>query len=101
MSNGAAKDVGNMVERLLAGWPVYVVVLGAMWGYSQLYLDKMISDAIKAETGQTESVHDIETAVALNTDAVDDLGEDVVALTASINTLNSDVKETLRILAAR
>jgi hypothetical protein len=101
MSNGAAKDMGTVVERLLAGWPVYGVVFVFLAGYSELYIEKKISDGIKEETGQTETVHDIETAVALNTDAVDDLSDDVVALTASINTLNSDVKETLRILAAR
>lgn len=101
MSNGAAKDVGTIVERVLAGWPVYGVVLVFFGAYSELYIEKKISDGIKEETGQTVTVTDMRTAVALNTDAVDDLSDDVVALTASINTLNSDVKETLRILAAR
>jgi len=101
MSREAAKDVGTIVERLLHGWPVYGVVVVFLAGYSELYIEKKISDGIKEETGQTQTVHDIQTAVVLNTDAVEDLGEDVVTLTASINTLNADVKETLRILAAR
>ena len=101
MSNGAAKDVGSIVERVLAGWPVYGVVLVFFAGYSELYIEKKISDGIKEQTGQTQTVTDMSTAVALNTDATKDLGEDVVALTASINPLNADVKETLRILAAR
>ena len=97
----AAKDVGTIVERLLAGWPVYSVGLIAMWGYAELYLDRMISDAIKAETGQTQTVTEMQTAVALNTDAVNDLGDDVQALNTSVTSLNDDVKDTLRILATQ
>ena len=101
MSEQAAKDVGTIIERLLAGWPVYGVVLVFLAGYSELYIEKKISEGIEEETGQTETVHNLETSVALNTDAVEDLGEDIEALTASINTLNADVKETLRILAVQ
>jgi len=99
MSDTAAKDVGNIVERLLAGWPVYAVVLGAMWGYSQLYLKNMISDSIKAETGQTSTVTEISKDVALNTDAIEDLSDDIGELTTTSRELNADVKATLRILA--
>lgn len=97
----AAKDVGTIVERLLAGWPVYSVVLVFLAGYSELYIEKKISDGIKEETGQTVTVTDLQTSVALNTDAVNDLGDDVKGLDSSVKSLNDDVKDTLRILAAQ
>lgn len=101
MSEQAAKDVGNIVERLLAGWPVYSVVLVAMFLYAQLYLKDMISTAIRAETGQTSTVTEIAKDVALNTDAIEDLSGDIGELTTTSRELNADVKETLRILATQ
>jgi hypothetical protein len=101
MSDAAAKDVGSIVERLLAGWPVYGVVLVFLAGYSELYIEKKISDGIKAETGQTFTVTELSKDVALNTDAVNDLALDVSELTTTSRELNADVKETLRILASQ
>lgn len=101
MSEQAAKDVGSVVERLLAGWPVYSVVLVFLAGYSELYIEAKISAGIKEQTGQTQTVTEMQTAVALNTDAVNDLGQDVQALNTSVTSLNDDVKDTLRILATQ
>ncbi len=101
MSKEAAKNLGSIVERVLAGWPVYSVVFVFLAGYSELYIERKISDGIKEETGQVVTITDMQTSVALNTDAVEDLDAAIVTLTSSINTLNSDIKETLRILAAR
>lgn len=101
MSDTAAKDMGTIVERLLAGWPVYGVVLVFLVGYGELYLEKKIRNGILLETGQTAAVTDLATGVALNTDAISDLGDDVQGLDTSIRDLNGDVKETLRILAAQ
>ena len=97
----AAKEVGTIVERLLAGWPVYGVVAVALFAYSELWIEAKISEGIKKETGQTQTVTELSTAVALNTDAVNDLAGDVAGLDTSIRDLNSDVKETLRILATQ
>ena len=88
MSEQAAKDVGTIVERLLAGWPVYSVVAVALFGYSELYLKNMISSQIKNETGQTVTVTEMAKDVALNTDAVNDLDVTVNRLDASIGSLN-------------
>ena len=99
MSDAAAKDMGTFVERLLAGWPVYGVVLVFLAGYSELYIEKKISDGIKAETGQTSTVTEISKDVALNTDAIEDLSDDIGELTTTSRELNADVKATLRILA--
>lgn len=101
MSDQAAKDVGTIVERLLAGWPVYGVVLVFLAGYSELYIDAKISQGIKEQTGQTVTVTEMATKVALNTDAVNDLEGTVGRLDTSISSLNDDVKDTLRILATQ
>ena len=99
MSDAAAKTVGSVVERILAGWPVYSVVAVALFAYSELWIEAKIREGIKAETGQTQTVQELSTNVALNTDAIDDLGEDIGDLNQSVQTLNQDVKDTLRILA--
>lgn len=101
MSEQAAKEVGTVVERILAGWPVYGVVAAAMFAYGELYIEKKISDGIKAETGQTATVTELSKDVALNTDAIEDLSGDIGELTTTSRELNADVKETLRILAQR
>jgi len=83
-------------DKLVEGWPIYVVVAGALFGYSELWIEKKIREGVTAQTGAN-----ISTQVALNTDAVNDLSDDVNDLDDSIKTLNGDVKETLRILAAQ
>ncbi len=93
--------LSNFWDKLVEGWPVYVAVAAFLFAYSELWIEKKISDGIKAETGQTQTVTELTTAVALNTDAVDDLGDDIVGLTTAVNTLNTDVKDTLRILASQ
>jgi hypothetical protein len=83
-------------DRLIQGWPVYVAVSGFLFAYSELWIEKKIREGITAQTGAN-----ISTQVALNTDAVNDLGSDVQDLTNSVETLNTDVKDTLRILATK
>lgn len=101
MNDVAAKEVGTIVERLLNGWPVYSVVGVAMFAYGELYIEEKIRKGIKSETGQTVVVTEIAKDVALNTEAIEDLGDDINDLTEVTRDLNSDVKETLRILAAQ
>jgi len=96
-----AEIVGNIVTRAIEGWPVYGIIVALMWGYAELYLGDMISTQIKEETGRTETVSALSQNVALNTDAVEDLEAAVTRLDTSIQTLNTDVKETLRIIAAK
>ena len=88
--------LSNFWDKLVQGWPIYVAVIGFLGVYSELWIEKKIQDGIKAATGDN-----ITLAVGLNTDAVDDLGDDIVDLTAAVNTLNADVKDTLRILASK
>jgi len=97
----AAKDVGNIVHRVLAGWPVYAVVAAALVAYGELWIDRKIDDAITAGVGGTSTVTMLQTSVALNTDAVEDLEGAVTRLDTSIVSLNDDVKATLTILATQ
>jgi len=89
--NEAAKNVGTLVERLLAGWPIYSVVAVALFAYSELWIEKKIQEGIAIETGNTslavlvDNVKDVEASVKANGDA--------------IRELNGDVKATLRLLA--
>lgn len=83
-------------NKLLEGWPIYVAVAGFLFAYSELWIEKKIREGITAQTGTNISLQ-----VGLNTDAVEDLSDDIVSLTTAVNTLNTDVKDTLRILAAQ
>lgn len=84
------------LDKLIEGWPVYSAVIIFLVGYSELYLEAKIRDGITAQTGTNISLQ-----VGLNTDAVEDLGDDIKDLTAVTNTLHNDIKDTLRILAAQ
>lgn len=83
-------------DKLIEGWPIYIAVAGFLFAYSELWIEKKIRQGITAQTGTNISLQ-----VGLNTDAVDDLGDDIVSLTTAVNTLNADVKDTLRILASQ
>jgi len=83
-------------DKLVQGWPIYIAVIGFLAVYSELWIEKKIQDGIKLATGANISLQ-----VGLNTDAVEDLSDDIVGLTTSVQTLNADVKDTLRILASQ
>lgn len=83
-------------DKLIEGWPIYVAVAGFLFAYSELWIEKKIREGITAQTGSNISLQ-----VGLNTDAVNDLGEDVSTLNTSVMSLNEDVKDTLKILSAQ
>jgi len=83
-------------EKLVEGWPIYVAVATFLFAYSELWIEKKIRDGVAEETGDNISLQ-----VGLNTDAVEDLGDDIVSLTTSVETLNTDVKDTLKILSTQ
>jgi len=96
-----AEVVGEIVTQVIKGWPVYGAVLGVMFLFAKFYLADMISAQIVEETHQTATVSSLNTNVALLSDDVDDLEGAVTRLDTSIQTLNTDVKETLRIIATQ
>ena len=97
----AAKDVGNVVHRLLAGWPVYAVVIAFVVGYGELWIDRKIDQAIAGGVGGTAPITMLQSDVRDLGNDVDDLENTVGRLDNSITSLNDDVKETLRILATQ
>lgn len=97
----AAKDMGTIVQRLLAGWPVYGVVAAALLAYGELWIDRKIDNAITGGVGTTAPITMLQGDVQGLTIEVDNLETSVARLDGSITGLNDDVKETLRILATQ
>lgn len=85
---------------LLAAIAGTVTIIGStlVW-IASIVLTNMIDQRIADKVGSTVAVSEVKTAVALNTDAINDLGKDINDLDDSVEELNSDVKDTLRLLA--
>lgn len=49
-SDQAVDKAAEVIKVLIRGWPIYGVVFGMMFGYSELWLDKKIADAISDQT---------------------------------------------------
>ena len=81
---------------IMAVGGVVSIISGAAVFVASLVLTNMIDARIKDQTGANISLQ-----VGLNTDAVNDLESTVSGLDESIKTLNTDVKDTLRILASQ
>ncbi len=94
-----AKQVWN---TLVAGWPIIVAILAFVGVFSKLFLVDMIATQITEDTGKHDSIVELEKQVALLVDDVSDLEKQMVTdherLGNGIETLNADVKATLRLL---
>ena len=66
----AVDKTANFVKTLIAGWPVYGVVLGVLFAYSELWLDAKIADAIKTQTLTQPAIVGVTQAVQTNTNAI-------------------------------
>ena len=86
-------DYGGLI--IAVGGVVSIICSAAVF-IGSLILNDVIDERIKTHTGAN-----ISTQVALNTDATEDLGEDDRDLISSVETLNTDVKDSLRILASQ
>ncbi len=84
-------DYGGLI--MAVGGVVSIICTAAVF-VGGLYLNSKIDARIKLHTGANISLQ-----VGLNTDAVNDLESSINGLDESIKTLNTDVKDTLRILA--
>jgi hypothetical protein len=94
----AINEYGNLI--LVIGGVVSAIGGILIW-IATMVLTSMIDSRIEAQVGTTASVAGLTTTVALNTDAINDLGDDVDDLDGNIQGLNDDVKQTLRILASQ
>lgn len=109
-------NYGDLIKTLAA---LFVALASAAIFVANLVLSDLVSDYITADrkseatiaafnaavdarisekVGQAESVSTLTTSVALNTDAINDLDASVGDLGTDIRELNSDVKDTLRLL---
>lgn len=46
----AVDKIADAVKMLIKGWPIYAAVIGILWGYGELWLDKYVTDAIAKKT---------------------------------------------------
>lgn len=90
-------DYGGLI--MAVGGVVSIICSAAIY-VGSLMLDTRIKEIAK-EVVLEQTGTNIALQVGLNTDAVEDFSEDIKELTRSVNTLNTDVKDTLRILAAK
>lgn len=92
----AYDQYGGLIKAI-AG--VVTVICTAAIFVAKLVLADFVDTRIDAKVATTATVAGLTTSVALNTDAIGDLSSDVGDLVIVSRDLNSDVKETLRILA--
>jgi hypothetical protein len=88
----AVDNVADIAKMLIKGWPIYGVVLGMMWGYGELWMDKKIADAIAEQTLKQPAIVGLTGAVQTNTNAIGRVSEQV-------EVVEEDTKAILRIMA--
>lgn len=88
----AIDKAADAIKMLIRGWPIYGVVLGMMWGYGELWLDKKIADAISDQTLQQPAIVGMTSAVQTNTNAIN-------RVESKVEEVESDTKAILLHLA--
>ncbi len=91
-SDQAVDKTAEVIKVLIRGWPIYGVVFGMMFGYSELWLDKKIADAISDQTLQQPAIVGMTSAVQTNTNAIGRVEE-------KVEEVESDTKAILLHLA--
>lgn len=66
----AVDKIADAVKMAIKGWPIYAGVLGILWGYGDLWLDKRIADAIKTKTLELPVMVTVTGDVAGNKEAI-------------------------------
>ena len=94
MSNedDAIDKLAHTIKIAVRGWPIYGVVIGMMWSYSELWLDKKISDAISQKTIEVPQVVVIGETVQSNKEAIG-------RIEVKVEEVEGDAKAILRHLA--
>ena len=63
----AVDKLAEIIKMVIRGWPIYGVVIGILWGYGDLWLDKKITTAIKIQTLEQPAIVGLTNAVDTNT----------------------------------
>jgi hypothetical protein len=88
----AVDKAADVIKMIVRGWPIYGVVFGMLFGYSELWLDKKISDAIKQQTLEQPAIVGLTGAVQTNTNSL-------VRVETKVEEVESDTKAILLHLA--
>jgi len=95
----AVDKLADIIKIMIRGWPIYGVVVGLMWGYGELWLDKKISDAIEAETLKQPALVTLTGAVQTNTGAITRVEGAVGEVKREVEVVEEDTKAILRMMA--
>ena len=88
----AVDKIAELVKIAIKGWPIYGIVVGLLWGYGELWLDKKITDAIKVKTLEQPAVVMLTSSVQNNTAAIG-------RVETKVETIEEDAKTILKIMA--
>ena len=89
----------SLWDRILEGWPVYTVVAGALFTFSEFWIDKKISDGIAAQTGQVVVITDLRQSAAITAVAATTNAESIVRVEGKVEEVERDTKAILLHLA--
>ena len=90
----AVDRLADIIKMVIRGWPIYGVVVGILWGYGDLWLDKKIADAIETKTLQLPVVVAVTGDVTTNKKAID-------RIEVKVEEVEGDTKAILRHLAGQ
>ena len=54
-------------QRLLEGWPIYAVVAGGLFTFSEFWVEAKIRQGIESQTGQIAAITDMRQSLSLAT----------------------------------
>ena len=76
-------------QRLIEGWPIYAVVAGGLFTFSEFWVEAKIRQGIEAQTSQVVAITDMRESLSLTALAV-------TTNTGSINRVEGKVEEVER-----
>ena len=95
----AVDKLANIIKMVMRGWPIYGVVIGLMWGYCELWVDKKIADAIRVQTLEQPAIVQLTGAVQTNTGAIQGAVSEIGRVSEQVEVVEEDTKAILRIMA--
>ena len=54
-------------QRLIEGWPIYAVVAGGLFTFSEFWVESKIRQGIESQTGQIAAITDMRQSLSLAT----------------------------------
>lgn len=95
----AVDKIAEFVKMAIKGWPIYGIVIGLMWSYSELWLDAKIANAIKTQTVEQPAMVQLTGAVNANTNAINNNTTELGLVRQEVNVVEEDTKAILRMMA--